>query len=84
MELRQGMKTQTEAYWETEFEITDADVEFLYSYFGEHGSPCTVDELAVALVDRHYHLEKKRLAQESGGSATRAEPTIWPLRGDPG
>lgn len=58
------MKTQTEAYWETEFEITDADVEFLYSYFGEHGSPCTVDELAVALVDRHYHLEKKRLAQE--------------------
>ena len=65
VQLWQRMRTQTEAYWEEGFHVTDEDTEALYASFLEKESPRSLDELAVQIVKRHCQAERTKLEKET-------------------
>lgn len=52
-----ALKTQTPAYWQEEFVISVADLEYLHGLVVESGRPVSSDELVAALVSHRCHQE---------------------------
>ena len=70
------MKTQTEAFWRDEFQVSDEDAEFLYASFLESEAPRSLEELAVLLVGRQLAAERTKVAAEMArGQIYRPEDT---------
>jgi hypothetical protein len=57
-------KTQTAAYWQNQFTVSQADLEFIYNQILETNSLFALDELAVALVKRHCDAEELEARSE--------------------
>jgi len=57
-------KTQTAVYWQNQFKVSQADLEFIYNQILETNSLFSVDELAVALVKRHCDAEELEARSE--------------------
>ena len=64
MQLWQRMRTQTEAFWRDEFQVSDEDAEFLYASFLEWEAPRSLEELAIQLVGRRLAVESAKVAAE--------------------
>ncbi|MEA3326054.1 MAG: hypothetical protein U9R53_01900 [Chloroflexota bacterium] len=52
----------SESYWDT-LEIDIADIEFLYAYLLEKGTPLTSEKLTSALIHERIHSEKDKLQE---------------------
>ena len=57
-------KTQTPAYWQEQFSISNQDTEFIYNQILEQNRLSTLDEIAVALVKRHCDAEELAMRSE--------------------
>lgn len=57
-------QTGTEQYWTDDFEITDADLEFIFSVFLEDEKPLTSREIAQRLVQYRVDQEKQQLRRQ--------------------
>ena len=57
-------KTQTEAYWKEEFDITDQDTTGVYDLVLEEGEPVPMEALVVWLMERHCRLEEAVIQTE--------------------
>ncbi len=55
--MLQQLKTQTQAYWQDEFVVTNRDLEFLYSLLIETGLPLNVSQIARAIVEQRQDEE---------------------------
>ncbi len=53
----------SESYWKS-LEITQQDIEYIYSYLLEKETPLPSDRLAEALINQRIRLEKKRLQEK--------------------
>lgn len=54
-------ETQQPRYWQEDFVVTDKDVEHLYGFILDKGVPCSLKELALALIKRRCQEEEKRI-----------------------
>lgn len=76
VQLWRRMRTQSRAFWQDEFEITDEDTERLYASFLEQERPRTIDELATRIMAWHYEQEREMLRAElERGQIYRPEET---------
>ncbi len=57
MAVRRKAQTQTEAYWRRDFRLRPEDLEAVYDYMLEDGQPCSLDELACRVMERHARRE---------------------------
>jgi hypothetical protein len=57
-------KTQTENYWQEEFDITDQDTTGVYDLVLEEGEPVPMEALVVWLMERHCRLEEAAIQTE--------------------
>ncbi|HEY66545.1 MAG TPA: hypothetical protein G4O02_18505 [Caldilineae bacterium] len=57
-------KTQTAEYWEREFEITEEDIEHLYSLILERNSPVSTKELVLEVIRHRCQQEEERMRAE--------------------
>ena len=53
MAVRRMAQTQTEAYWQRDFEVQPEDIEAIYDWMLEDGRPQTLDELVCQVMARH-------------------------------
>jgi len=65
------LATQTEQYWVDGFEITQADIDHLYSVLLERETPLSVDEMALIVV--RYRIEQ----EESAGRPSAASGNAY-------
>jgi hypothetical protein len=59
-------QTQTEHYWVEDFEITQADLDYLYNVLLERETPLSADEMALVLVRFRVQSEEDALARRVG------------------
>lgn len=57
-------QTQTAAYWTTDFKLSRADIEFVFSRFLEDEQPQTTRALVLALIERRLQAESDRLRKQ--------------------
>lgn len=57
-------RTQSETFWKKEFAVDSDDLEHLYNLFLEHGSPRTIQELTVALIEGRCQREEATIRRE--------------------
>ena len=57
-------KTQSEKYWGTGFRFSGADLTYLGEWVMDKGSPCTMDELVLALIEFRIRQEDAQLREE--------------------
>jgi len=50
-------KTQTPSYWQEQFTVSNSDVEFIYNQMLEQNRLFELDEIALAIVNRHCREE---------------------------
>lgn len=55
--MLQQLKTQTQAYWQEEFAITERDLEFVYSLLIEIGHPLSTTEITRSLIEQRLDEE---------------------------
>lgn len=55
--MLQQLKTQTQAYWQDEFGVSQHDLEFIYSLLIETGTPLTSTQIAHALIEQRLEEE---------------------------
>lgn len=60
-------RTQTRKYWESDFVITDADVDQIYNRFLEAERPQTVNQVARAIMEYRLAEERNRIKQLLSG-----------------
>lgn len=60
-------QTQTQAYWEQDFSLTDDDIEQLYNYFIEVGKPQTSAGITQAVMGYRVSAEKQALRRRIQG-----------------
>ncbi len=58
------LPTQSAAYWTSSFQVTRADVEFLFSQFIEEETPLSGQELALRLIRHRLKQEEDRLRKQ--------------------
>lgn len=51
-------KTQTPAYWQEQFTVSNQDIEFIYNHILDTNRLFDLDEIAIALVKRHCEAEE--------------------------
>jgi hypothetical protein len=67
------LATQTEQYWVDGFEITQADIDHLYSVLLEREIPLSVDEMALILV--RFRIQQEQSSQSTAdGTGNRYRP----------
>lgn len=57
-------RTQTEAYWRTQFTVTPEDVTYVQDLILDRGAPVGVDTLAQALMEKHLRREEESIRKE--------------------
>ena len=57
-------KTQNLAYWRDEYQVDEADHEFLYEILIDAPTPMSLEHLALALVKRRCQAEESRIRNE--------------------
>ncbi len=57
-------RTQTEAYWRTQFSVAPEDVTYVQDLVLDRGAPVGVDELAQALIEKHVRREEESIRRE--------------------
>jgi hypothetical protein len=57
-------RTQTEEYWQEQFEITEKDRNYLYGLILEGGKPVMISDLAQAVIERHCRQEEEVILAE--------------------
>lgn len=57
-------KTQTSKYWQEQFVVDADDIEYLYSLLLESNHPRTIENLALAVVQRHCQVEEMAIRTE--------------------
>ena len=60
-------QTQTQAYWQKRFELTDADVEQIYNHLLEVEQPQTADQLASVVIAHRVAQEKQEIKRRLAG-----------------
>jgi hypothetical protein len=60
-------QTQTQAYWQNRFELTDADVEQIYNHLLEVEQPQTASELATVVIAHRVAQEKQEIKRRLAG-----------------
>lgn len=61
------LKTQTQAYWEHDFTLTESDIEQLYNHFLETEKPQTMGQLVDTVITAQLLREKSALQQRLAG-----------------
>ncbi len=59
-------KTQTAAFWRDQFEVTTADIDFLYNLLLDAQAPRSTAELATALIAEYLRKEEVKIKEELG------------------
>ena len=62
------MQIQSVEYWESDFSLSDTDLEQIYNYFLETEQPHTVDELAGLVIDARVREQAAQLRRLIAGS----------------
>ncbi len=62
-------QTQTQAYWQKRFELTDADVEQIYNHMLEVEQPQTARQLASVVIAHRVAQEKQEIKRRLAGRA---------------
>ena len=57
-------RTQNLLYWRAHYEVEEADHEFLYDILGSAADPMSLEDLAVAVIDRRCQTEESRIRNE--------------------
>jgi len=57
-------RTQTAAYWQQQFDVTNADVGYLYSLILDAGKPFSTAALAQSVIERHCRQEESLIQAE--------------------
>lgn len=60
-------QTQTQAYWVSQFSITEQDIEQIYNHFLEVEQPQTAEQLAVVLIEYRVAQEQNEIKQRLAG-----------------
>lgn len=58
------MRTQEPAYWQSEYQVSEEDLDYLAGVILESGRPRPLEELVSALMVRHIQREKDRAAKQ--------------------
>ncbi|HSM55835.1 MAG TPA: hypothetical protein VK879_06740 [Candidatus Sulfomarinibacteraceae bacterium] len=62
-------QTQTQAYWVSQFDLTESDIEQLYNHFLEAERPQTAEQLALVTIEHRVAQEKNEIKQRLAGRA---------------
>jgi hypothetical protein len=57
-------QTQTEAYWQEQFTVTEKDVSYVYGLILDEARPFALEALALALIERHCRQEEETIQAE--------------------
>ncbi len=57
-------KTQRAEYWQEKFSVMDEDLDYLYDRIIENGKPCTIGDLALAVVKSRCRKEEEAIKSE--------------------
>jgi hypothetical protein len=60
-------QTQTQAYWQKRFELTDADVEQIYNHLLEVEQPQTAEQLTAVVIAHRVAQEKQEIKRRLAG-----------------
>lgn len=65
MAVPRRMQTQSEVYWQRDFEVTDDDLEALYAAILEDGKPRSLPETTTLVMHRRYMQEREALDRQA-------------------
>jgi hypothetical protein len=61
-------ETQTAAYWGDDFTIEDSDLDYIYNLLLEEETPLSVEEMALAIIERRCEREAQALKRREQGN----------------